>query len=85
MEEQTGGIKMKVMAGASKKDILNALDYKKVVAFIKRDEEIEGIRTTEVFEPVLLSKQEIKGISKDGSESKCCDGVHFSCEFKSAI
>lgn len=82
MEEQTGGIKMKVMAGASRKDILNALDYKKVVTFIKRDEEIEGFRMTEVFEPVLLSKEEIHGNSKDVSESECCHGVHVSCELK---
>lgn len=79
MEEQTCGINMKIMAGASKKDILNALDYKKVQAFIKRDEDIEGFRTTEVFEPILLSKQEIKGISKDDSESKCCNGIYVPC------
>ena len=75
------------MAGASRKDILNALDYKKVVSFIKRDEEIEGIRTTEVFQPVLLSKQEIKGLSKDVTDESKCDGngVYVPCEFKSAI
>lgn len=84
MEEQTGGIKMKVMAGASRKDILNALDYKKVVAFIKRDEEIEGFRMTEVFEPVLLSKEEIHANSKDVTDESKCDGhgVHVSCELK---
>jgi hypothetical protein len=84
MEEQTGAIKMKVMAGASRKDILNALDYKKVVAFIKRDEEIEGFRTTEVFQPVLLSKEEIRGISKDVIHESKCDGngIYVPCEFK---
>lgn len=84
MEEQTGAIKMKVMAGASRKDILNALDYKKVVAFIKRDEEIEGFRTTEVFQPVLLSKEEIRGISKDVTDDskRYSNGIHFPCEFK---
>lgn len=75
------GVNMKLLAGATKEDILDAMNITKVVTFIKRDEEIEGVRATGVFEPVLLSREEIAvDTSKDGSTECHSNGVYLPCE-----
>ena len=81
MEEPRPGINMRVLAGATKDDILRAINPVKVQAYLKQDSDIEGVRATGVFEPILLSKEE-KALdsSKDGSPECHSNGIYLPCQ-----
>ena len=66
---------MRFYAGATRSEILSAMDITQTTPFLKREEEIEGVRgEVGVFEPVLLTKQEIKTPVVCNDEHPKCDG-----------
>ena len=65
---------------ASRTEILSAMDIRQTVQYLKREEDIEGVRgEVGVYEPVLLTKTEIKKpVDTNITHDAKCDshGIH---------